>query len=367
MFMNIKELNPNNLTKTSNSLNSLSPYIGRLRPECADYLISYYADPKKPIFDPFCGSGTVLLQGWISGYRVYGNDLNPYAYILSLGKLNPYRNETEAVSQINYYNGIIERKKAKVDCSAVPQWVKDFYNAETLKETIAWFSVLKSHREWFLLSCLLGILHHQRPGFLSYPASHGAPYLRTNKYPRDQFPEMYEYRSVCEKLSQKVHRVYKDFPLLDYTLERTVFNKNSSTMHLKKLDSGTIITSPPYMRSLTYARDNRLRLWFLGEEDWESLDHIISPTKDDYSKMMSNCFRKWAGYQVSGDKCIIVTGDIKIKTSDSYIPLAQHIHDISHKDYSLIDAFQDPIPESHKLVKGHNNIKKEIIVVLERK
>lgn len=365
--MDIKELNPDNLIKNSNSLNSLSPYIGRLRPECVNFLINSYADPQKPIFDPFCGSGTVLLQGWIAGHQVYGNDLNPYAFILSMGKLYPYRNEAEAIDRVNYYDRIAEKKKVKVDCSSVPLWIREFYHPDTLKEIIAWFSVLKGNKEWFLLSCLLGILHHQRPGFLSYPASHGAPYLRTNKYPREKYPEMYEYRSVNEKLRKKIHRVYKDFPLVDYNLERVVYNKNSATMRLNAIAPGTIITSPPYMRSLTYARDNRLRLWFLGEENWESLDRLISPSKDDYSKMMSCCFRKWARYQSSGDKCIIVTGDIKIKTNDSLLPLAQQIQDMSQKNYTLVDAFQDPIPESHKLVKGHDNIKKEIIVVLERK
>ena len=365
--MEIKDFNPDNLVKNSNSLNSLSPYIGRLRPECANYLIRTYADPEKPVFDPFCGSGTVLLQGWIAGHNVYGNDLNPYAYVLSLGKLHPYRNEVEAIDRINYYDRIVGKKKAFVDSSAVPLWVKDFYHIETLREIIAWFSILKSNKEWFLLSCLLGILHHQRPGFLSYPASHGAPYLRTNKYPREEYPEMYEYRSVCEKLCKKIHRVFKDFPLVDYNLQRVVYNKNAATMRLHALEPGTIITSPPYMRSLTYARDNRLRLWFLGVDDWESLDRVISPSKEDYSTMMSNCFRKWARYQASGDKCIVVTGDISIRSNGSQIPLAYHIQEISRKNYSLIDAFQDPIPESHKLVKGHNNIKKEIIVVLERK
>ncbi len=365
--MFIKDLNPNDFIKTSNSLNSLSPYIGRLRPECVDFLINSYADPQKPIFDPFCGSGTVLLQGWVSGYKVYGNDLNPYAFTLSMGKMNPYEGLEEALAKLNLYRPIADNRAVKVNLETIPEWIKEFYNTDTLKEIIAWSSLLKSKKEWFLLSCLLGILHHQRPGFLSYPASHGAPYLRSNKYPRDQYPEMYEYRNVYEKLSQKIQRVYKSFPELNFDQERIVYNKDASTMHLKGIEAGTIITSPPYMRSLTYARDNRLRLWFLGEDDWETLDGKISPKKEAYSQMMSRCFRKWAGYQDHGDKCVIVIGDIKINSNPVEIALAQHLENISKRYYRLNEAYQDPIPESHKLVKGHNTIKREIIVVLERK
>lgn len=365
--MDIKDLDSDSIIKISNSLNSLSPYVGRLRPECADFLVKTYADPQKSVFDPFCGSGTVLLQGWILGYNVSGNDLNPYAVTLSRGKMNPYRSLEAALNKLEQYQAVAKKRIVDTNIEDVPEWIREFYDCDTLKEIVLWTRLLKTNKEWFLLSCLLGILHHQRPGFLSYPASHGAPYLRLKKYPRDQYPEMYEYRNVYDKLIQKIHRVYKSFPELDFNLSRKVYNKDASKMHLNEIGVGTIITSPPYMRSLTYARDNRLRLWFLGENDWNALDKRISPKKDDYSQMIYRCFHKWAKYQEHGDKCIIVVGDIKVDPNTSEVALAQHLENISKKYYRLNEAFQDPIPESHKLVKGHNSIKREIIVVLERK
>jgi hypothetical protein len=50
----------------------------------------------------------------------------------------------------------------------------------------------------------LGILHHVRPGFLSYPSSHLVPYLRKMKYPPEQFADMYAYRDVRSRLIAKV-------------------------------------------------------------------------------------------------------------------------------------------------------------------
>src|SRR5258708_20036869 len=50
----------------------------------------------------------------------------------------------------------------------------------------------KQRRSTFLLSCLLAILHHQRPGFLSFPSSHAVPYLRLNSFPRELYPEKKE-------------------------------------------------------------------------------------------------------------------------------------------------------------------------------
>jgi len=359
------ELNPSQFKK--DSLNSLSPYIGRLRPECAQLLIDRYATPGEPIFDPFCGSGTVLLQGWKSGYDVYGNDLSPYAYVLSLGKLFPFASETEAQNALRSYEKRISARASTISLESTPQWIQEFYDPQTLKEILACFYYFRRYKEWFLLSCLLGILHHQRPAFLSYPASHGAPYLRTNKYPRESYPEMYAYKNAVEKLSEKITRVYKNFPALSFNQDRHVYNKDIAKMRLGNIPSGTIITSPPYMRSLTYARDNRLRLWFLGLEDWASLDDKISPMRNNFIELMQTSINKWAHYQKSGAKCILVVGDIDIKVNDKRQSLADFVKEISSRHYHFIEAFQDPIPESHKLVKGNNNIKREIIVVLERR
>ena len=41
-------------------------------------------------------------------------------------------------------------------------------------------------------------------------------------------------------------------------------------------DIDCVITSPPYMNALDYGRDNRLRLWFLGEPYLESLDRALT-------------------------------------------------------------------------------------------
>ncbi len=214
----------------------------------------------------------------------------------------------------------------------------------------------------------MGILHHQRPGFLSYPASHGAPYLRSKKYPIELYPDMYKYKNVYEKLNSKVKRSYKNVPILNYALPRRMFNKDTTTIRFKKNEHfPTIITSPPYMKSLTYARDNRLRLWFLGEEDWTTLDKRISPEKSTFIELMQTCFKKWAKLQEAGDKCVIVIGDISITHNNKKVSLSEVLIDISKKYYTCIETFRDPIPEGRKVVKGNARIKQEIIVVFERK
>jgi DNA modification methylase len=352
--------------KNNNSIHSLSPYVGKIRSDLIQYLIDKYAVKKEYIYDPFCGSGTVLLEGWVKGYDVIGVDLNPYAYTLSMGKVHPLISLNVAEEKLVTYNYAVMQIAKNLSIANIPDWVKDFFNKKTLKEIYAWIMVLQQNKEHFLLSCLLGILHHQRPGFLSFPSSHGAPYLRSNKYPQSQFPEMYEYRNVYDRLLKKVHRSYHNSPDLDFAFSRDVYLGDSSEIILSKKRIATIITSPPYMKSLTYARDNRLRLWFLGIEDWKKLDKIISPTPEYFIDMMENCFKKWSDFQLKSDKCIIIIGDIPITYSSKKIPLHEAICEIAKPYYQLIEAFKDPIPEAKKMVKGNNKIKQEIILVLER-
>ena len=86
-------------------------------------------------------------------------------------------------------------------------------------------------------------------------------------FPKDKYPELYEYRSVSDRLLAKLKRTYKNIPDLDFSKERKVYFRNALN-YLEKQNIA-IISSPPYMKSLTYARDNRLRLWFLGYSEWE--------------------------------------------------------------------------------------------------
>ena len=364
--MNVMSLKKENISKVKNSINTLSPYIGKMRIEIADYIIKKYVPENGVIYDPFMGSGTVLLQGWSLGYNVVGSDLNYYAFVLTQGKINPCNSFREAESKLNKYKILAEHKAKAIEITNVPEWVKVFFNEYTLKEILAWVYYLKKNKEWFLLANLLGILHHQRPGFLSYPSSNGAPYLRSKKYPPDKFPEMYEYRNVYEKLYNKVKRSFRSVPELDYNIERVAIFGDATKIHLKKYNITTIITSPPYMRALTYARDNRLRLWFLGETDWKELDKIISPAKIDYIEIMRKCFKKWAKIQSAGDKCIVIIGDVITNYKGGKLSLSEIMIDLAKKYYCVIETYSDPIPETKKVVKGNNSIKKEIVLVFER-
>jgi tRNA G10 N-methylase Trm11 len=61
-------------------------YPARMIPQVAGKLLDAYAADAKLVFDPFCGSGTSLVEGMIRGINVTGTDLNPLARLISKAK-----------------------------------------------------------------------------------------------------------------------------------------------------------------------------------------------------------------------------------------------------------------------------------------
>jgi len=62
-------------------------YPARLHPATARVLVDFIGDRSRgPILDPFCGSGTVLVEARASGMKAIGVDLNPLAVLIARAK-----------------------------------------------------------------------------------------------------------------------------------------------------------------------------------------------------------------------------------------------------------------------------------------
>jgi hypothetical protein len=64
-------------------------YPARMHPATAARLVGAISGPGATVLDPFCGSGTVLVEAMIAGRRAVGTDLNPIAVRLATLKTTP--------------------------------------------------------------------------------------------------------------------------------------------------------------------------------------------------------------------------------------------------------------------------------------
>ncbi len=61
-------------------------YPARMIPQVAEKLINLYGRDAKMLFDPYCGTGTSLVEGVIRGIDVVGTDINPLARMIAQAK-----------------------------------------------------------------------------------------------------------------------------------------------------------------------------------------------------------------------------------------------------------------------------------------
>lgn len=352
---------------TESTLHQIGPYIGKMKSTMAKVLISACSRPGDTLLDPFVGSGVIALESLIAGRGIISSDINPYAVILTKAKLFAPLNLSEALALAEYYLELSRDEFKKIDLEGVPEWVRRFFHPRTLRETIALAKVLRRYEQHFLLACLLGILHHQRPGFLSYPASHAVPYLRTKKFPKKEHPQLYQYRAVKPRLLKKIRRVYRRFPEIDRSLPRKCFLENAIQLKLPEDSIDAVVTSPPYMNALSYIRDNRLRLWLLGCTDESTLNKGSPMNLDKFGKLMYDCLFMIRKVLRPGKRCIFVTGEVRrskyaVDTAKVTLDAATRIG-----DFYCEAVIEDNVPRNRRIRKKGLCTKREWIVVLRKR
>ncbi len=350
------------------TLQQLAPFVGKLKTGIVHSLIDHFSRRGDWVCDPFSGCGVVPFEAVRLGRKAKANDLSPYAVCVTRGKLSAPPTVELAESRCEELIEYVDRNWKQCDLRNVDAWVRRFFHPRTLKETLAAFEFCHSHRDWFLAACLCGILHHQRPGFLSYPASHMVPYLRTTLFPPDEFPELYAYRPLAERLRKKVKRAYRRANLSLTWTERNyeVTRRNARSLSFADSSADLVLTSPPYYDALDYARDNRLRLWFLGQRNWKELNRRLTKNNSQYENQMRTCLKEMYRILKPGKHCVLVVGEVQQNgnTRDTGAVLGRFAHEVTSGRFALDCVVEDAIPDIRRSRRGTKATRTEKILVL---
>ena len=316
-------------------LHSLCSYLGAFPPSLASYFIKYFTDENDLVFDPFSGRGTTILESRMLNRNSFGSDLNPIALALSKAKSYSLKKE-EIISRIdeleNYYDYALYLPEA--------QGESDEIHLIFHQGTIAQLCYLKDELlsssikiDQFLVGAVLGIMHggvrkDGTSGYLSISMPN--TFSMSSEYVR-RFVQTKELkrvnRNVFAILKEKVERVFAKHisPKTESFITECDAKQITRSTSLKKYQGKVdlLLTSPPYLGIVNYAKQNWIRSWFLNSDPME-----ISEKLDDdlninqwvqFSKKTLTEFKKM---MKPDGVAVFVIGDVA-KSKNSVIPLAR--------------------------------------------
>jgi len=316
-----------------NRLHAIAPYIGRIKPAFAHWLIRICSKPGDIVLDPFCGIATVPLESDLLERKAIGFDLNPYAVVIGRAKFDrrPLQENLEWLKNV-------ELPIEKVDIDKISPYVKKFYHEKTLRELYVLKEKIIQDKMEFLLGCLVGICHGHRPQYLSAWTGYIVPF-EPKTAP--------EYKEIIPRMMAKVKRTYQTpFP---FRTNGNVFQADVRKIPLPENSIDIIISSPPYFDTIDYVGTNRLRLAVLGYEDTKKTDlkkKMIYGAKT-YLSEMKNVGEEITRVLKNNSLCIFVLGDVyrpneSINTAEE---VSRVYKDLGFKDYGVIE---DEIPVARR-------------------
>jgi methylase of polypeptide subunit release factors len=316
------------------SYHRIAPYVGRIKPAIAHWLLKLFSNEEDTVFDPFCGIGTIVLEADLQKRNAIGVDLNPLAIAVASAKLD----RRTAENQITWIDSL-DFTPCKSDLAELPNFVHEYYHKKTLCELVAIRDSCVEEGRDFLLGCLLGISHGHRDIHLSIRTGYIIPYI-----PKPRPPKV--YKEVKTRLRRKAGLMHRDKPEPACKGTRII---NCDTRKLP-LDSGfvdLIISSPPYFDTLDYVHSNRLRLAVLGHgrEEMEELSKGTIQQRQGYLTDMQTVGKElWRVLKKDG-LCIFVLGDVR--RGKGFINTAREVGQIFEEiGFAKICEVADEIPGS---------------------
>jgi DNA modification methylase len=148
-----------------------------------------------------------------------------------------------------------------------------------------------------------------------------------------------------------------------------IWQTNSMKLPIGDQTVDAIISSPPYFGALDYARDNRLRLWFLGCEDWKELDVALTANSKVYLPQMSECLKEMNRVLKSDCYCCLVLGDVERDSETHHTAeiLADLAASVTQNQLVVDMIYDDRIPDERRSRRRTRTTQFERILVMHKR
>ena len=251
------------------SWHSMCSYHGKLKPAIAHYLIRNFTKKDDVVFDPMCGVGTIPFEAALQGRISIGNDLSSLAYFVTKSKIECPSLLSSQIELQNFEDFIakeittIQFNNAPYRDFGLNHSLKEYFHPQTFIELLAARKYIKvcsrnlTAEQALIISCLLHVLHGNRPYALSRRSHPLTPYAPSGEY---------IYKSVAKHVKDKIERVYRDDNFAQFVKGKSL---HADFRECDGIMADVIITSPPFADSMKFYTQNWMRLWMCG---WEPID-----------------------------------------------------------------------------------------------
>ena len=283
------------------SLHPMCSYLASFPAALTHAFIARYSRPGDVVLDPFSGRGTTPLQACAEGRIGVGNDLNPFAHLLTAAKVEPASraaastrltqlrlawhadaaawlrlaatvHEDPANSRIPRAGSGAAAPTAATE--SVPVEVALAFHPTTLAQLLFVRTSLRldERTDRFLAAAITGILHGKSASYLSplMPNTFSMAPRYVREFARRTAFESPE-RDVFDGLAAKLDRLFRQplpptegVALLGDARDVAARAAQALRERGRPDRARLVVASPPYLRVVKYGYYNWLRTWFLG-------------------------------------------------------------------------------------------------------
>jgi DNA modification methylase len=245
------------------------------------------------VFDPFCGSGTVLLEALLANKDSFGSDSNPLARLLS--RVKTFRYETNQLYKyIDYFNDIENYKNDYPSVVNIDYWFLPKIKIQLIKILGTIKKIDDKVYQDFFLVCFSNCI---RKVSLADPRIAVPVRIKPNHYPKNhpfrdkniEILKQLEFINVKEKfleiVFENIRRIASLNSIINGNTAKIVSDNaryiiNPKTRGFEGLDNESmdlVITSPPYAGAQKYIRSSSLSLGWVElakADELKGLDNL---------------------------------------------------------------------------------------------
>lgn len=276
-FFDMNKIDWNFTNSKTYLTHKIHPYPARFIPQIASSLIKNLSKKNDIVLDPFCGSGTTILESFMNNRDSIGSDLNPLSILISKMKttsISPIK-FSRALQRFDDFEIKITKKMINEEISILPKrkitsllsnqnikhilLIKNFINCQNDSKISNLCRLTLSSTLWYMFNSKKSV-------------------------------------NILEVFKKKIAFIHEEILNMNYSIDNrpsvTLFNKDINELYLKKGSVDLVITSPPYVNALDYHRTHMYNMHFLEYNFKDLRKHEIG----SHSKFVHNRFRLLSEY-----------------------------------------------------------------------